>query len=131
MIDSSSKTLSNTVSIDVRTRYLLEQSSPANSRYVYSYTITISNRGDEPVQLISRHWIIADQTHGVKEVKGPGVVGEQPVIPPGKSYTYTSGVVMESQVGTMSGSYQMQTLSGEEFEAPVPTFALLQPNMLN
>jgi ApaG protein len=131
MIDPAEKSYADTIAVAVRTRYLDEQSSPGHSRYVYSYTITISNHGDEPVQLISRHWIISDQNLPTKEVRGPGVVGEQPVIQAGKSYTYSSGVVMESEVGTMCGSYQMQTLSGEAFEAPVPIFALIQPNMLN
>lgn len=123
--------LSDTINVHVKTRYLSEQSRPDQSRYVYAYTITIANNGPSPTQLISRHWIISDEKDQIKEIKGPGVIGEQPVIQPGKSHTYSSGVVMETAVGTMAGSYQMQTLDGEHFDATIPTFTLIQPSKLH
>lgn len=123
--------LSDTINVQVKTRYLSEQSRPDQSRYVYAYTITIANKGSAPAQLISRHWLISDEKDQTKEIKGPGVIGEQPVIQPGKSHTYSSGVVMETAVGTMAGSYQMQTLDGENFNAAIPTFTLIQPSKLH
>lgn len=133
MIDSEENKTQHTeaIRIQVRTSYLKEQSRPEQSRYVYGYTITIFNEGEEPAQLISRHWIIADDKDQIKEVKGAGVVGEQPVIQPGSSYTYSSGVVMESAAGTMTGSYRMQSLSGDTFDASIPTFTLIQPSKLH
>ncbi|HEY7773195.1 MAG TPA: Co2+/Mg2+ efflux protein ApaG [Marinagarivorans sp.] len=121
----------DTIRVQVRTRYLSEQSRPEHSRYVYGYTITIFNDGEEPAQLMSRHWIISDDKDQVTEVKGAGVVGEQPIIQPGSSYTYSSGVVMESAVGTMTGSYRMQSPNGDTFDAPIPTFTLIQPSRLH
>lgn len=123
--------LKDTIEVQVKTRYLREQSRPDQSRYVYAYTITISNKGSVPAQLISRHWIITDEKDQTKEIKGPGVIGEQPIIKPGLSHTYSSGVVMETAVGTMAGSYQMQTLDGDNFEAVIPTFTLIQPSKLH
>lgn len=123
--------LKDTIEVQVKTRYLREQSRPEQSRYVYAYTITISNKGNTPAQLISRHWIITDEKDQTKEIKGPGVIGEQPIIKPGLSHTYSSGVVMETAVGTMAGSYQMQTLDGDTFDAVVPTFTLIQPSKLH
>ncbi|BCD99271.1 Co2+/Mg2+ efflux protein ApaG [Marinagarivorans cellulosilyticus] len=123
--------LKDTIEVQVKTRYLREQSRPEQSRYVYAYTITISNKGNTSAQLISRHWIITDEKDQTKEIKGPGVIGEQPIIKPGLSHTYSSGVVMETAVGTMAGSYQMQTLDGDTFEAVVPTFTLIQPSKLH
>lgn len=123
--------LKDTIEVQVKTRYLREQSRPDQSRYVYAYTITISNKGSVPAQLISRHWIITDEKDQTKEIKGPGVIGEQPIIKPGLSHTYSSGVVMETAVGTMAGSYQMQTLDGDNFDAVIPTFTLIQPSKLH
>ena len=140
MIDSAdektSNSLSEAITVTVYTHYLNEQSQPKNAHYVYSYTITITNHNDVPVQLLSRHWVITEEGQlgkksQIKEVKGPGVVGQQPVIQPHKSYSYTSGVVMESSIGTMTGSYQMQTLEGLAFEVVIPAFTLIPPYKLH
>lgn len=111
--------------------YLPEQSAPAAGRYVFAYTITIRNDGDKRAQLIARHWHITDAAGEVTEVKGLGVVGEQPVIAPGESYTYTSGAVLETPFGTMHGSYEMLGEDGSRFEAAIPAFSLVSPQMLH
>jgi ApaG protein len=117
--------------IVVKTQYLAEQSVPADDRFVFSYTITLTNRGDESAQLISRHWVITDGKNAVQEVKGTGVVGQQPTLEPGASYTYSSGVVLATETGTMTGTYQMRTASGTTFDAPIPVFALVPPHLLH
>jgi ApaG protein len=119
------------IQVTVRVRYLPEQSEEADSRFVFAYTITVSNEGDQAVKLISRHWIITDANHHVQEVKGKGVVGEQPTIKPGQSFEYTSGTVLATQVGTMSGSYQMALEDGSEFPVPIPQFVLSVPRVLH
>ncbi|GAB4126020.1 MAG: Co2+/Mg2+ efflux protein ApaG [Sideroxydans sp.] len=119
------------VRVAVQVRYLADQSDEADDRYVFAYTITISNEGDHPVQLLHRHWIITDANHHVQEVRGKGVVGEQPVIAPGHSFEYTSGTVLATQVGTMQGSYQMQVVDGGEFAVPIPQFVLSVPRTLH
>lgn len=119
------------IDILVKTQYLVEQSAPEDDRFVFSYTITLTNRGSETAQLISRHWIITDGNNGVQEVKGMGVVGQQPVLEPGTSYSYSSGVVLPTEVGTMTGTYQMRTTSGSMFDAPIPAFALVPPHLLH
>lgn len=121
----------NRVHIAVQVRYLASQSDEANDRYVFAYTITISNQGERPVQLLSRHWIITDANQHVQEVKGKGVVGEQPVIQPGQCYEYTSGTVLATQVGIMSGSYRMLEIDGGEFDVAVPQFVLSIPRTLH
>lgn len=121
----------NTIDVDVKTHYLPDQSIPENKQFVYAYTITITNTGDEEAQLISRHWIISDANNKVQEVQGMGVVGEQPTLAPNESYTYTSGVVMETPSGIMGGSYTMQRPSGEKFLAEIPQFALVQPHAVH
>ncbi len=115
------------ISVNVKTQYIETQSAPAEHKYVYAYTITIANEGEVPAQLISRHWRITDANNKLQEVQGMGVVGEQPHLQPGESYTYTSGVILETETGLMEGSYQMRTDAGDMFEAPVPTFALVPP----
>ncbi len=119
------------VKIHVKTRYIEDQSEPLEPRFVYGYTITLRNQGEEAARLISRHWIITDANGGVQEVQGMGVVGEQPRLDVGESYTYTSGVVLQTETGTMTGSYQMRTDSGDEFEAAIPEFALVPPHALH
>jgi ApaG protein len=116
--------------VSVKTHYLADQTLP-KQRYVYSYTITIANEGDEPAQLISRHWLIRDAQNNLQEVQGIGVIGEQPYIVPGTSYTYTSGVVLETETGMMEGTYQMRAESGETFDAEIPTFALVPPHAVH
>lgn len=122
---------SSAIKIDVVTRYLPEQSAPGENRFVFAYTITISNRGDNAARLLSRHWRITDANNRVQEVRGEGVVGEQPLIEPGDSYTYTSGSMLETPVGTMEGSYEMISTDGQRFNAPIPVFSLAQPGALH
>ena len=119
------------IKISVQVRYLADQSDEADNRHVFAYTITLANEGDHAVQLLSRHWIINDANSHVQEVKGKGVVGEQPVIKPGQSFEYTSGTVLATQVGTMSGSYRMQVVDGGEFSVPIPQFVLSVPRVLH
>lgn len=119
------------VTVSSRTRYLPEQSDENNGRYVYNYTITISNTGSVAAQLISRHWIITDENSKVQNVRGLGVVGNQPLIKPGESFEYTSGTVFATPSGTMRGSYQMTAEDGTQFEAPIPEFTLAPPRVLH
>lgn len=119
------------VAIEVVTRYLEEQSLPEESRFAFAYTITIRNDGDEAVRLLNRHWIITDGDNQVREVRGEGVVGEQPLIEPGNSFQYTSGAVIETAVGTMEGSYEMISASGRPFIAAVDPFSLAHPAALH
>jgi ApaG protein len=119
------------IQIAVQVRYLADQSDDADNRHVFAYTITLTNEGEHSVQLLSRHWVINDANDHVQEVKGKGVVGEQPVLKPGQSFEYTSGTVLATQVGTMSGSYQMQVVDGEEFSVPIPQFVLSVPRVLH
>jgi ApaG protein len=118
-------------SVNPVVEYLPEQSDEAAERYVFAYTITITNTGTIPAQLISRHWIITDSDNKVQEVKGLGVVGEQPLIKPGESYEYTSGSAINTPVGTMKGSYQMVAEDGVKFDAPIPEFVLSVPRILH
>jgi ApaG protein len=122
--------MSNKILVSVKTNYMADQTLP-KQRYVYSYTITIANEGDEPAQLISRHWLIRDAKDNLQEVQGIGVIGEQPHIAPGTSYTYTSGVVLETETGIMEGTYHMRADSGELFNAEIPTFALVPPHAIH
>jgi ApaG protein len=117
--------------VSVKTQYLEEQSDPDNLRYVFTYTITITNQGDVPAQLIARHWIITDGNNHVEEVKGLGVVGHQPLIAPGEYYEYTSGAVLKTPQGTMQGKYLCITEDGDQFEATIPEFVLSLPRTLH
>jgi len=119
------------VKIDVVTRYVSEQSEPDNQRWLFAYRITISNTGDEPVQLVSRHWIITNGNGIVQNVQGAGVVGQQPRMRPGEGFQYVSACPLDTAVGTMHGTYQMITDGGEEFDAEVPMFVLADPQALN
>lgn len=119
------------INIRIKTQYLADQSAPDDDRFVFSYTITLTNGGDETAQLVSRHWVITDGNNAVQEVKGMGVIGQQPVLEPGASYTYSSGVVLPTETGTMTGTYQMRTPSGDLFDAPIPVFALVPPHLLH
>jgi ApaG protein len=119
------------ISVSVNTAYLTEQSDPSADRYVFSYTITIANSGTVAAQLISRHWIITDAENVVQEVKGLGVVGEQPLLRPGESFEYTSGTAMATPVGTMRGTYQMVAEDGNKFDAEIPQFTLSMPRVLH
>jgi ApaG protein len=113
--------------IDVDARYLDEQSEPEQDRYVFAYTIHIRNRGTVPARLLGRHWVITDANGNVREVTGEGVVGEQPWLQPGEDFSYTSGAVLETQLGTMQGSYDMMADDGTRFDAPIPLFTLSVP----
>ncbi|HPF25134.1 MAG TPA: Co2+/Mg2+ efflux protein ApaG [Steroidobacteraceae bacterium] len=117
--------------IDVETAYLEEQSEPKDHRYVFAYTITIRNEGPQPAQLLTRHWIITDANGKVQEVRGDGVVGEQPHLAPGQGFRYSSGAVLETPVGSMHGSYQMVADDGAQFDAPIPAFRLAIPGVLH
>jgi ApaG protein len=119
------------IQIAVQVKYLADQSDEAENRFVFTYTITITNQGEQTVQLISRHWIITDANHHIQEVRGKGVVGEQPVLKQGQSFEYTSGTVLATQVGTMSGSYQMLPENGVEFSVAIPQFVLSVPRVLH
>jgi ApaG protein len=119
------------IRIDVRTAYLERQSNPAEDVFAFSYTITIHNDGPVPAQLVSRHWIITDAEGRVQEVRGAGVVGEQPLIRPGESFEYSSGAVIPTPVGSMRGSYHMVDEAGHEFEAPIAAFTLARPGALH
>jgi len=119
------------IDIQANAFYLDEQSEPDSDRYVFAYTITISNAGTVPAKLLSRHWIITDANGKVEEVRGAGVVGEQPYLRPGESFRYTSGAILETAVGSMRGSYQMLADDGVSFEAPIAPFSLSIPRTLH
>ncbi len=121
----------NNIQVDVKTRYIEDQSNPEQNYYVFSYTITIQNKGDQTAQLISRHWVITDSNHKVQEVRGDGVIGEQPVLKPGEQFVYTSGTMLETSVGTMKGSYQMKADDGSQFDATIDEFVLSPPRVLH
>lgn len=119
------------IQVKVETAYVPEESEPEQNRYFFAYTITITNTGSIPARLLSRHWIITDANSKVQEVKGLGVVGEQPYLEPGASFRYTSAAVLETPVGCMQGSYQMLADDGVTFEAPIPVFNLSTPHTLH
>lgn len=118
-------------SVSVETAFVPDQSDEAQNRYVFSYTVTISNTGSMAAQLISRHWLITDASSQVQEVRGLGVVGAQPLLQPNESFQYTSGCVLTTPVGTMEGSYQIVAEDGTQFEAPIPVFTLAIPRVLH
>ena len=117
--------------VEAAARYLEDQSDEAAHRYVFAYTITLRNAGTEPAQLLSRHWIITDANGLVQEVRGVGVVGEQPRLAPGERYEYSSGTSIATPVGTMRGSYQMVADDGTRFDAAIPEFTLSVPRVLH
>src|ERR1700736_2024581 len=119
------------IRIEVETNYLDEQSDPKERRYVFSYTITIRNEGLVAARLLTRHWVITDANGKVQEVRGDGVVGEQPYLKPGQGFRYSSGAVLETPVGSMQGSYQMLADDGQQFDAPIAPFRLAIPGVLH
>jgi ApaG protein len=129
--DLNSTAVTQGIRIDVQSVYVADQSAPARKRYVFAYTIKISNEGKANAQLRSRHWVITDAKGKVEEVRGPGVVGKQPNLGPGESFEYTSGCVLETEHGEMKGSYQMVRADGVMFDATVAAFRLGLPYMLN
>ena len=126
MIDSTQP-----IKVTVETEYLLSQSQPEQDRFAFAYHITIQNLGPGAAQLLSRHWIIVDGNQERQEVRGDGVVGQQPLIPAGESYRYSSGVILDTPIGTMQGSYQLIDDKGEAFEAPIEPFLLSTPNSVH
>lgn len=114
--------------VSVQPTYLEANSSPSNSQYVWAYQVTIENQSLETVQLLSRHWMITNARGEFTEVKGPGVVGEQPVLKPGESFMYSSGAPLDTPSGMMGGAYQMESDTGERFDIEIPTFSLDSPH---
>ncbi len=121
----------NKVLVEAKPQYIEAQSSPEHNRFVFSYTITITNAGAVPARLLTRHWLITDANGKVQEVNGDGVVGEHPHLNPGDSFRYTSAAMIETPVGVMQGKYQMQSDSGVQFSAHIPKFTLSIPRILH
>ena len=121
----------NKIRVDVETRYIEDQSNPEQNYYVFAYTITIQNKGRQSAQLLTRHWVITDSNQKVQEVRGDGVVGEQPKLKPGEQFVYTSGTRLETEIGTMKGSYQMLADDGSHFDATIDEFVLSTPRVLH
>jgi ApaG protein len=127
----NSSAVTEGIRVSVRSAYVVDQSAPLARRYVFSYTVRISNEGAEPAQLRTRHWIITDGGGKVEEVRGPGVVGHQPFLRPGEHFDYTSGCVLETPRGEMRGTYQMHRSDGRVFDAIIAPFLLALPHSLN
>jgi ApaG protein len=119
------------IRVAVESAYLEEQSEPSEHRFVFAYTVTLHNSGQVPAKLLTRHWIITDANGRTQEVRGEGVVGEQPHLKPGEGFRYSSGAVLETPVGAMHGSYQMLGDDGQRFDAPIPAFRLAKPGLLH
>ena len=119
------------IEVKVIAQFLPDHSRPAEKQFAFAYTITITNHAERACQLLRRHWIITDGNQKIQQVRGEGVVGQTPWIPPGESFTYTSGVVLETPVGTMEGSYTFQDESGHSFDALIPRFSLVKPGTLH
>ena len=117
--------------VSPKVTFLADQSDPDKNHFVFAYTITVTNTGSVAAQLVSRHWIITDAEHRVQEVKGQGVVGQQPVLKPGESFEYTSGTSIPTAVGTMRGSYRMVAEDGLAFDVPIAPFTLSIPRTLH
>jgi ApaG protein len=124
---SASEAVTNNVRVEVESRYAPELSQPFQGQWVFHYTVRITNEGDETVQLLSRHWIITNAMGYTEEVKGPGVVGEQPVLAPGEAFQYTSRSPLTTSTGLMKGTYQMVTEDGTHFDVEIAPFALHEP----
>ena len=129
--DDVSTALTNGIRVTVKSVYVPEQSAPLMHRYVFAYTVRIANEGSEAAQLRTRHWIITDASGKVEEVRGPGVVGHQPLLGPGEHFEYTSGCVLQTPRGEMRGTYQMHRPDGRQFDAAIAPFALALPHSLN
>ena len=119
------------IEIKVRTEFVDGQSEPSSERFVFAYTITITNLGDVPVTLLNRHWVITNGAGEVEEVRGEGVVGQQPRLLPQQGFEYTSGAILKTPVGAMQGEYEFTTDAGEKFEAPIAPFTLSMPNLVH
>ena len=127
----NSEATTQNIRVRVESRYVPERSAPDQDEWFFIYTVEVANLGQSPAQLISRHWIITDAEGEVQEVKGPGVVGEQPRLESGQSFTYTSACPLKTQFGTMHGTYQMVDDDGSEFDVEIAPFSLGQPNSIN
>ena len=121
----------NKIIVEATPQYIESQSSPKEGRYVFAYTITITNAGNIPARLLSRHWLITDSNGKTQEVRGEGVIGEQPYLKPGESFRYSSGAMIETPVGVMQGKYLLISDKGENFNAPIPKFTLSIPRTLH
>lgn len=119
------------IGIEVEVRYVERESDPDQARYVFAYTIVISNHGSAPAQLMNRHWYVTNAQGEVQEVQGPGVVGKQPRLEPGEAFRYTSAAVLETPVGSMHGHYEFRRDDGSRFRAPIPAFSLSVPNLVH
>jgi ApaG protein len=126
-----SEAVTNSIRVEVISQYSPDNSRPAQDVWVFEYTVRITNQGTETVQLLSRHWIITDALDHVEEVKGPGVVGEQPVLAPGESFKYSSWCPLKTPTGTMRGTYQMVRVGGEQFDIEIAPFALKARYLVN
>lgn len=126
-----SQAITRGVRVTVRPEFLSHQSDPRGGLWMFAYHVQIENGGPEPVQLLARHWVITDATGRVEDVRGPGVIGEQPVLAPGQVYDYTSGCPLPTSMGTMHGTYQMVTQRGERFDATIAPFTLAEPYAVN
>jgi ApaG protein len=124
-------TTKNKILVEATPFFIAEQSAPEKDRYVFAYTITITNEGTVPAQLLNRHWLITDSNGKIQEVRGDGVIGEQPYLKPGEKFRYTSGAVLETPVGTMQGQYTRHPDEGENFNANIPQFTLSIPRTLH
>lgn len=131
MVKDVSDTTTRGIRVKVVSTYLPEQSSPSDSQYLFTYHVSISNVGTETARLISREWIITNAEGEIEHVKGPGVIGEQPVLSPGSAFEYSSFCPLKTAVGTMHGTYHMVTSDGETFDASIAPFTLATPNSLN
>jgi ApaG protein len=128
---STAEATTNGVQVEVSARYAADHSTPQLGNWFFLYTVRIRNGGDETVQLLARHWVITDATGKVEEVRGPGVVGEQPVLQPGEAFEYTSGCPLATPWGSMRGRYEMRTASGAHFHAEIPSFDLRHSDALH
>ena len=122
--------LQQSIEVKVQPRYLPEQSNEELAEYTFAYTVRIANNSEQIVQLLARHWIITDGNNTIREVEGEGVVGQQPDIMPGESYSYSSGAILSTKTGTMEGSYKMRSFEGVDFNAIIEPFGLVHPNSL-
>jgi ApaG protein len=128
---STSEAVTNNVRVEVESQYAPEHSQPFDNQWFFYYTVRITNEGEETVQLLSRHWVITDATGHIEEFKGPGVVGEQPVLGPGEAFEYTSFCPLHTPIGSMQGSYQMVSARGDRFDAVIAPFSLAVPTALS
>ena len=119
------------IAVSAKAFFVEDQSDPDKNHYVFGYTIKVTNTGEVAAQLVSRHWLITDANHRVEEVRGLGVIGQQPTLQPGESFEYTSGCPLATPVGTMKGEYRMVATDGTEFDAPIPEFTLSVPRVLH